>query len=617
VERGGNRAVHTFARNLHAGERADEALARRANEDRYAEPVQQRQAREQFEVVVARLAETNARIDDEFGARDAGPDAGIHTRFEIIEDVELDIVVLGIVLHGAWIALRVHQDDGRAKFRSGFDRAIVEAQRRDIVDDVGSGRDGGTHDFGLAGVDGDQRVHGIAKRLDHGHHPRNLLLHGHGFRTRACRLAADIDDIRAVGCQLHAVPDGGLRVGQQAPVGEAVGRDVDDTHDARAVQRQSGNTGTCATQGFEHIGGIERAAAPIALEELTKARDTAIDRRSVSLDDLDTCEIEPTSGKPHPAPHLTHAAVVIRRRIKTDRADVDFTKHCRHLRVWGSEEPRLARHGEDGRGVDHPISIHYACAGSHKPKYRSEAMRLSDFKVLTFDVYGTLIDWETGMVEALEPLTSRVSHSLSRDEILEAHAYHESTTQAQTPAKTYSALLAVVYKRLAEEWDVAVTWDACLAYGRSVGDWPAFPDSAQALGYLKNHYKLVILSNVDNASFAASNRKLGVDFDGRFTAEDIGSYKPSPRNFEYMLTQLERRGFSKSDILHTAESMFHDHAPANAHGLANCWIYRRHDKDGFGATMHPGDMPRVDFTFHSMAEIVEAHKAELRNRPQP
>jgi 2-haloacid dehalogenase len=69
-------------------------------------------------------------------------------------------------------------------------------------------------------------------------------------------------------------------------------------------------------------------------------------------------------------------------------------------------------------------------------------------------------------------------------------------------------------------------------------------------------------------------------------------------------------GYGKGDILHTAESMFHDHAPANAHGLANCWIYRRHDQDGFGATMHPGDMPRTDFTFHSMAEMVEAHKAE-------
>ena len=237
-------------------------------------------------------------------------------------------------------------------------------------------------------------------------------------------------------------------------------------------------------------------------------------------------------------------------------------------------------------------------------------MRLSDFKVLTFDCYGTLIDWESGMVEGLLPLTSKVDRTLTRDDILQAHAYHESTTQAQTPAKRYSELLAVVYKRLAEEWGVPVTWDACLTYGQSVRNWPAFADSKEALHYLKQHYKLVILSNVDNASFAHSNQKLGVDFDARYTAEDVGSYKPSPRNFDYMLSQLERRGFAKGDILHTAESIFHDHAPAKQCGLANCWIYRRHDQEGFGATMLPKDMPPTDFTFHSMADMVKAHQAE-------
>ncbi|MBX2856148.1 MAG: haloacid dehalogenase type II [Rhodobacteraceae bacterium] len=238
-------------------------------------------------------------------------------------------------------------------------------------------------------------------------------------------------------------------------------------------------------------------------------------------------------------------------------------------------------------------------------------MRLTDFKILTFDVYGTLIDWETGMVEGLAPLTAQVGRQLSRDDILEAHAWHESTTQAQTPTMRYSDLLAIVYKRLAEEWGVAATWDDCLTYGRSVQNWPAFADSAGALQYLKRHYKLAILSNVDNTSFAHSNVKLAVNFDGRYTAEDVGSYKPSPRNFEYMLAQLERLGYGKGDILHTAESMFHDHASANAFSVANCWIYRRHDQQGFGATMNPGDMPKTDFTFHSMADMVKAHQAEL------
>jgi putative hydrolase of the HAD superfamily len=239
------------------------------------------------------------------------------------------------------------------------------------------------------------------------------------------------------------------------------------------------------------------------------------------------------------------------------------------------------------------------------------AMNLRDFKVLTFDCYGTLIDWETGMVNALAPLTSKLGGRLTRNEILEAHARHESSQQLQTPSKRYRELLAVVYRRLAEEWDLSVSWDECVTYGNSVKDWPAFPDTADALRYLKQYYKLVILSNVDNESFAASNKRLGVEFDAIYTAEDIGSYKPSDANFEYLLRMLKSRGYEKSDILHTAESMFHDHAPANRHNINNCWIYRRYEQEGFGATMHPGDMPHYDFCFHSMGEMAEAHQNEL------
>ena len=233
-------------------------------------------------------------------------------------------------------------------------------------------------------------------------------------------------------------------------------------------------------------------------------------------------------------------------------------------------------------------------------------MNLTDFNTLTFDCYGTLIDWESGMVAGLQPLTDQVKSGLTRNEILEAHARHESSQQRYTPAMRYERLLAIVYKRLAEEWGVPVSVEDCEAYGRSVHDWPAFPDSKDALRQLKDHYKLVILSNVDNRSFAASNAKLGVEFDAIYTAEDVGSYKPNDRNFDYMLEKLNGLGIEKSNILHTAESMFHDHGPANRHGLASCWIYRRHQDEGFGATMNPGDMPAYDFRFTSMAEMAEA-----------
>jgi 2-haloacid dehalogenase len=146
--------------------------------------------------------------------------------------------------------------------------------------------------------------------------------------------------------------------------------------------------------------------------------------------------------------------------------------------------------------------------------------------------------------------------------------------------------------------------------GRSVPAWPAFPDTVEALAYLKRHFRLVILSNTDNRSFAGSNVKLGVTFDSICTAEDIGSYKPDPRNFDVMLERLAAMGIAPGEILHVAESLFHDHGPANRAGLASAWIHRRHAQGGFGATMDPGKTPKVDFRFTSMAELVAAHRRE-------
>ena len=240
------------------------------------------------------------------------------------------------------------------------------------------------------------------------------------------------------------------------------------------------------------------------------------------------------------------------------------------------------------------------------------AVKLTSFGALTFDCYGTLIDWESGMIEALKPLTDKAPRPLERDEILEAHARHESTQQVHTPAKPYRDLLATVYRRLAEEWGVVASWADCAAYGRSVRKWPAFADSAASLQYLKRHYKLVILSNVDNESFAFSNEKLGVDFDAVYTAEDCGSYKPSKRNFDYMLAKLKTLGIDKKQILHTAESLFHDHGPANQFGLASCWIHRRHGQGGSGATMALKQAPTYDFRFESLADMVRAHREALK-----
>lgn len=238
-------------------------------------------------------------------------------------------------------------------------------------------------------------------------------------------------------------------------------------------------------------------------------------------------------------------------------------------------------------------------------------MRLGDFTVLTFDCYGTLIDWETGIAAALAPFFAARGVAVPKEAMLASFARHESAQEAQTPGMVYSALLTEVHRRLCAEWRVAADEADHRAFGASVGDWPAFPDSPAALAYLARFYKLVVLSNVDRQSFAKSAQRLGVQFDAVFTAEDIGAYKPDLKNFRYMLDALAKEGHAASDILHTAQSLYHDHAPANALGLRSAWIDRRAGAAAGGATPPPPAGVHWDFRFLSMAEMAEAHRREL------
>lgn len=237
-------------------------------------------------------------------------------------------------------------------------------------------------------------------------------------------------------------------------------------------------------------------------------------------------------------------------------------------------------------------------------------MRLHDFKAFTFDCYGTLIDWESGLYRALQPLLAAAGSTAPAGEVLAQFATHEVAQQTQSPQMLYPQLLAEVHRRLAQAWGVEVGEAAHEAFGGSVPDWPAFPDTPAALQYLKRYYKLVILSNVDRASFAGSNRRLGVAFDAICTAQDIGSYKPDPRNFRFLVATLEKLGVARGQILHTAQSLFHDHAPAQAAGLASAWIDRRGTAAGWGATRAPEKLPAYDFRFASLADMVRAHQAE-------
>ena len=236
--------------------------------------------------------------------------------------------------------------------------------------------------------------------------------------------------------------------------------------------------------------------------------------------------------------------------------------------------------------------------------------KLSDFRVLTFDCYGTLIDWESGIWDALQPaIVAGGREDITRDLALECFARHESHQQAQTPATSYPEVLTRVHAAVTREFELPDSTQRDQDFGASVAHWPAFPDTADALRSLHHHYKLVILSNVDRAGFAASNRKLGVQFDAIYTAQDVGSYKPDPRNFGYLLEHLRADlGLGAEDVLHTAQSLFHDHVQARAHGLANAWIDRQHlsRSEQWGATARVEQRPEIDFLFHSMGEMAAA-----------
>jgi len=232
------------------------------------------------------------------------------------------------------------------------------------------------------------------------------------------------------------------------------------------------------------------------------------------------------------------------------------------------------------------------------------------FTTLTFDCYGTLIDWESGIWDAMQPMIAASGRDdISRAVALAAFGELESAQQAATPAMLYPEVLARVHRALAGRFGLATSEEMDLAFGRSLPHWPAFPDSADALRALKKRFRLVILSNVNRAGFAASNLKLGVAFDAVYTAEDIGSYKPDPRNFDHLLARLAAdHGIGRGEILHTAQSLFHDHVPARRAGLANAWIDRQGQSKGgaWGATAPVAEMPQVDFLFPSMAAFADA-----------
>jgi 2-haloacid dehalogenase len=231
------------------------------------------------------------------------------------------------------------------------------------------------------------------------------------------------------------------------------------------------------------------------------------------------------------------------------------------------------------------------------------------YRALSFDCYGTLIDWETGIRQALQPWAAERRVEASSAELLDRFGVHENVVEAQSPALPYPQVLAESLRRIGADLGVEVDAGEAKEFGESVGSWPAFADTAGALRRLQQRYRLIILSNVDRASFARSNRRLGVTFDLVLTAEDVGSYKPNPANFERLLASVGSIGIEPGELLHVAQSLFHDHGPAQRIGLPSVWLDRYGTPAGTGAS--PVTDVRVDWRYTSLAEFAEAAVADL------
>jgi 2-haloacid dehalogenase len=219
-------------------------------------------------------------------------------------------------------------------------------------------------------------------------------------------------------------------------------------------------------------------------------------------------------------------------------------------------------------------------------------------RVLTFDCYGTLIDWESGLLGALRPILDRYRVRIDDERVLEMHARVEPEAQ-RGEYRTYREVLARVVEGMGRELGFTPSPDEIASFADSVPDWPPFPDTVEALRKLRRRFRLGIISNIDDDLIAASIRRLAVGFGYVVTAQQVRSYKPSLNNFE---RAIERIGLPRDAIVHVAQSLFHDIVPATEIGLATVWVNRRGRRPGFGAT--PPAEARPDVEVPDLAALV-------------
>jgi len=202
------------------------------------------------------------------------------------------------------------------------------------------------------------------------------------------------------------------------------------------------------------------------------------------------------------------------------------------------------------------------------------------FEILSFDCYGTLIDWETGILSALGPVLARHGHRVPDETLLEAFAVLETGAESG-PYRPYAVVLRDVVEGLGRRFGFTPDDAERGILAASLPEWPPFADTRDALRALQTRYRLAVISNIDDDLFAGTARSLGIEFDWVVTAGQVGSYKPSVENFR---RALARFGAPAERVLHVAQSLFHDIAPAKSLGFATVWVNRRHGRPGRGAT---------------------------------
>lgn len=240
-------------------------------------------------------------------------------------------------------------------------------------------------------------------------------------------------------------------------------------------------------------------------------------------------------------------------------------------------------------------------------------MRLSDFDVLTFDMIGTLIDFEKGVLDFVRPRILPVRPDVSDDILLESYADAQSKVRKDDPGLLFSGRMARTWSLMAAEYGVEEKPQDERLVIQSARDWPDFPDAAAALAELKKYFRfLVVVTNGDRASARTMAARLGSPFSEIITEEDMGVAKPDPRAFEWFIAHLGKQGVKRDRILHVAQSQYHDIGAAKAAGLASCWIYRRHGRTGYGGTQVPPVHTEPDFLALSIGDLATRYVAELR-----